>query len=126
MKFIWILTIGFTTSVANSSVLYAGDQLRLKAAKNANKPFDSKDDKINCDFPELTDIRDIARAFSLWTGKTYKVDEKVKKKARLISPEPVSKSEGLRRFSDMLSRNNLKVVESEGVFKIEVNEALDR
>ena len=76
------------------------------------------DSRINVDFPEPTDIRDIAKAFSLWFGTNYVVDERARKKVKLISPELVSKAEGLKRFYGMLARNNLKIIETSKAKKI--------
>jgi len=67
------------------------------------------DGLINCDFPEPTDIRDIARAFGLWTGKSIEVESSVRKKVRLISPERVTVVEGERRFMQMLKEHKLKL-----------------
>jgi hypothetical protein len=55
-------------------------------------------DLINCNFPELTDLRNIAKAYSLWLGKEFSVNENLNLKVRLISAEMVSKPEALKRF----------------------------
>lgn len=108
----------------NASMLYADNEVRIKLKPgNADrKQMDINDDRIICDFPEPTDIRDIAQAFSLWTGKKYEVDEHVKAKVRLHSPEPVSKSEGLKRFKRMLAQYHLKSTDVNGINKIEASE----
>lgn len=79
----------------------------------------ANDGKINADFPEPTDIRDIARAFSLWTGTEYIVDDSVQAKVRLNSPERVTKDEALKRFHRMLASNGLHTVkDSKGGFLV--------
>jgi type II secretory pathway component GspD/PulD (secretin) len=93
---------------------------KLKAGPGQTVPMDpaKQDGKINADFPEPTDIRDIARAFSLWTGTEYAVDDSVKAKVKLNSPERVTKEEALKRFHKMLASYNLKSVENGSGYRI--------
>ena len=68
------------------------------------RSIDAADDGlINADFPEPTDVRDIARTFSLWLDKPFEVDEGVHTKVKLISPERVTKDEAKKRFMRMLT-----------------------
>lgn len=124
IKSVWIVFGLLVSFILRTPEVGANEQAHLKLipGKKVSKSLDAADDRINCNFPEPTDVRDIARAFSFWTGKTYVVDERVKSKVRLISPEPVSKSEAVKRFHRMLARNNLEAVNTDGVVKIEAVE----
>lgn len=73
---------------------------------------------VNVDFSHPTDLQDIAKKFTLLTGKSYEVDPSIQTKVRLISPDDVSKVEALRRFNRMLSQYDLTTVEAGGVTKI--------
>ena len=110
-----------------SQVVFANGELKieLKSSGQVSVPIGggSEVERINCDFPELTDLRDIAKAYSLWFGKEYLVDEAVQLKVRLISPGLVTKPEALRRFQKMLVQNGLKTTEADGVLYIK---AVDR
>jgi type II secretory pathway component GspD/PulD (secretin) len=95
-------------------------KIQLKAGPGQTVPKDpaKHDGKINADFPEPTDIRDIAKAFSLWSGTEYIVDDDVQKKVKLISPERVTKEEALRRFLRMLTSYNLKSIAEGNNYRI--------
>lgn len=109
------------------TAVFAGDELKLeiKASRQVSVPIGGgpKVERVNCDFPELTDLRDIAKAYSLWFGKEYLVDETVQLKVRLISPGLVTKPEALRRFQNMLAQNGLQTNEADGFVHIK---AVDR
>lgn len=106
-----ILMIG-TVALLSISALAETPILKLKSGPGQTVSIDpaKHDGKINADFPEPTDIRDIAKAFSLWTGTEYVVDDRVQAKVKLISPERVTKEEALRRFHRMLASYNLKSI----------------
>ena len=95
-------------------------KLTLKAGPGQTVPMNpaKHDGKINADFPEPTDVRDIAKAFSLWTGTKYVVDENVRAKVRLISPERVTIEEALERFHRMLASYNLKAIDGGSSYRI--------
>lgn len=113
-----------TLLAATSSFAESGrTKLVLKPAGDSySRQTESSDETVNIDFPEKTDVRDIARAVSLWTGREYKVDESVKMKVTLHSPERVSKDEAVNRFLRMLEAYKLKVVEDRDGFRISLNE----
>jgi len=95
-------------------------KLKLRAGPGQTVPRDPSkhDGKINADFPEPTDIRDIAKAFSLWTGNEYVVDDSVQAKVKLISPERVTKEVAIRRFQQMLASYSLKSIAEGGDYRI--------
>ncbi len=95
-------------------------KIEMKARSQVSIPISGgpEVERVNCDFPELTDLRNVAKAFSLWFGKEYFVDEAVQLKVRLISPGLVTKEEALRRFQKMLAQNGLKTTEKDGGFNI--------
>jgi len=111
----------------STPAVFAGDELKLeiKASSQASVPISGgpQVERVNCDFPELTDFRVIAKAYSLWFGKEYLVDETVQLKVRLISPGLVTKPEALRRFQNMLAQNGLQTTEADGFVHIK---AVDR
>ena len=121
MRYLAIHFLTLTLIVMSSIPAEAGDaKLKIKAGPGQTVPVDPAQDdgKVNADFPEPTDVRDIARAFSLWTGKDYVVDDIVKAKVKLISPERVTKEEALARFLRMLASYNLKSVPEESGYRI--------
>lgn len=73
---------------------------------------------VNMDFPELTDIKDIIKAVSLWTGKNVILDRQVHGKIQIISPKQVTKEEAYQAFLSALNVLNLTPVETGKVIKI--------
>ncbi|MCY4381022.1 MAG: type II secretion system secretin GspD [Proteobacteria bacterium] len=73
---------------------------------------------VNMDFPELTDIRDIIKAVSLWTGKNVILDRNVSGMVQIISPKPVTKVEAYEAFKSALNILNLTPVETGKFIKI--------
>ena len=73
---------------------------------------------VNMDFPELTDIKDIIKAVSLWTGKNVILDRNVNGKIQIISPKPVTKIEAYEAFKSALNVLNLTPVETGKFIKI--------
>lgn len=74
MRYLVIPFLTLTLIVMSSNPSVAGDaKLKIEAGPGQAVPVDpvQDDGKVNADFPEPTDVRDIARAFSLWTGKDY-------------------------------------------------------
>jgi hypothetical protein len=121
MRYLVIPFLTLTLSSMSSIPAVAGDaKFKIKTGPGQTVPMDPAQDdgKVNADFPEPTDVRDIAKAFSLWTGKDYVVDESVQAKVKLISPELVTKEEALARFYRMLASYNLKSVPEESGYRI--------
>ena len=73
---------------------------------------------VNMDFPELTDIRDIIKAVSLWTGKNVILDRQVHGKVQIISPKQVTKEEAYQAFLSALNVLQLTPVETGKIIKI--------
>lgn len=80
--------------------------------------IDSGKELVNMDFPELTDIKDIIRAVSLWTGKNVILDRNVNGKVQIISPKKVTKEEAYQAFLSALNVLNLTTVETGKIIKI--------
>jgi len=80
--------------------------------------IESGKELISMDFPELTDIRDIIKAISLWTGKNVILDRNVTGKVQIISPRPVTKIEAYEAFKSALSVLKLTAVETGKFIKI--------
>ncbi len=115
------VTVSIIAAVALSLPAHAETaKLTLKVSPGKTEPMDpaKQDGKINVDFPEPTDVRDIARAFSLWTGTEYVVDDSVQAKVTLVSPERVTKEEALRRFQRMLASYNLNSIKDGSGYRI--------
>ena len=81
---------------------------------------------VNIDFPDPTEIKDIIRAVSLWTGKNVILDKSVKnKKIQIISPKKVTKEEAYQAFLSALNLLNLTTVETGKIVKIlEIRDAV--
>ncbi len=73
---------------------------------------------VNIDFPEPTDIKDIIRAVSLWTGKNVILGKDVSGKVQMISPRKVTKVEAYQAFLSALNLLQLTTVETGKVIKI--------
>lgn len=73
---------------------------------------------VNIDFPEPTDIKDIIRAVSLWTGKNVILGRDVSGKVQMISPRKVTKVEAYQAFLSALDLLGLTTVETGKVIKI--------
>jgi general secretion pathway protein D len=73
---------------------------------------------VNIDFPEPTDIKDIIRAVSLWTGKNVILGRDVNGKVQMISPRKVTKEEAYQAFLSALNLLGLTTVETGKVIKI--------
>ena len=73
---------------------------------------------VNIDFPEPTDIKDIIRAVSLWTGKNVILGRDVSGKVQMISPKKVTKVEAYQAFLSALNLLGLTTVETGKVIKI--------
>ena len=98
------------------SVLVNGD-LFAQESKGADS-IESGRELVNMDFPELTDIRDIIKAVSLWTGKNVILDRQVHGKVQIISPKQVTKEEAYQAFLSALNVLQLTPVETGKVIKI--------
>lgn len=89
--------------------------------KPKNKGSDSIEagrELVNMDFPELTDIKDIVKAVSLWTGKNVILDRNVSGKVQIISPKQVTKEEAYQAFLSALNVLSLTTVETGKIIKI--------
>lgn len=75
-------------------------------------------DLVNMDFPEPTEIKDIIKAVSIWTGKNVILDRNVTGKVQIISPRKVTKEEAYQAFLSALSMLNLTTVQTGQVIKI--------
>lgn len=73
---------------------------------------------VNMDFPEPTDIKDIIRAVSRWTGKNVILGKGVSGKVQIISPTKVTKEEAYQAFLSALNVVKLTTVETGKVIKI--------
>ena len=80
--------------------------------------IESGKELVNMDFPELTDIRDIIKAVSLWTGKNVILDRNVSGMVQIISPKQVTKVEAYEAFKSALNVLNLTPVETGKFIKI--------
>ena len=112
----YIFSLSFALGIGLSSISFAGQQVTLKVVpgKSTTRSINDQDDLINADFPEPTDVRDIAKAFSLWTGKPFEVADSVHSKVKLESPEKISKGEAEKRFRTMLKAYGLKTIDADG------------
>ena len=73
---------------------------------------------VNIDFPEPTEIRDIIKAVTLWTGKNVIIDRNVSGKIQIISPRKVTKEEAYQAFLSALNLLGYTTVETGKVIKI--------
>ncbi|MGE0172162.1 MAG: type II secretion system secretin GspD [Oligoflexales bacterium] len=73
---------------------------------------------VHMNFPEPTEIKDIIRAVSLWTGKNVILGRNVSGKVQMISPRKVTKEEAYQMFLSALNVLGLTTVETGKVIKI--------
>jgi general secretion pathway protein D len=99
----------------------SGKATGLTGGKQKGKGSDSIEagrELVNMDFPELTDIKDIVKAVSLWTGKNVILDRNVSGKVQIISPKQVTKEEAYQAFLSALNVLSLTTVETGKIIKI--------
>lgn len=118
------LTIIFITTILVGSGMWPG-LLWAQAGNATESPpapgfdrIESGKELVNMDFPELTDIRDIIKAVSLWTGKNVILDRNVTGMVQIISPKQVTKVEAYEAFKSALNVLNLTPVETGKFIKI--------
>ena len=99
-------------------ILYSPNLHAQAEEERGADAIDSGKELVNMDFPELTDIKDIIRAVSLWTGKNVILDRNVNGKVQIISPKKVTKEEAYQAFLSALNVLNLTTVETGKVIKI--------
>ncbi len=74
---------------------------------------------VSIHFPEPTEIKDIIKAVSIWTGKNVILgDQGIKGKVQIISPRSVTKEEAYQAFLSALNLLKLTTVETGKVVKI--------
>lgn len=76
------------------------------------------DGLVNIHFPELTDVKDIIKAVSLWTGKQIILDNNVNEKVQIISLKKVTQEEAYLIFLSALDTVGLTTVETGKLIKI--------
>ena len=111
-KIITVLGLGVFLSMGSALAQDGSD-----ASKGADAIEDGRE-LVNMDFPELTDIRDIIKAVSLWTGKNVILDRQVHGKVQIISPKQVTKEEAYQAFLSALNVLQLTPVVTGKVIKI--------
>jgi general secretion pathway protein D len=103
------------TSALNKSE--EGSDLTNEAIKAQDLIPEGKE-LINMDFPEPTEIKDIIRAVSLWTGKNIILDRNVSGTVQIISPKKVTKEEAYETFLSALNALDYTVVQTGSVMKV--------
>lgn len=94
-----------------------GAVIKIPAKKGAEN-IPAGQELVNIDFPEQTEIRDIVKAVSLWTGKNVILDRNVTGKVQIISPRKVTKEEAYQAFLSALNLLGMTTVETGKVIKI--------
>jgi hypothetical protein len=79
---------------------------------------EAHDGLVSVDFPEPTDIKDIARAVALWTGKPMVLYREVHGKTQIHAPERVTKDVAYSTFLAALDEMGLVANEQHGVVQI--------
>ncbi len=80
---------------------------------------------VSMDFPEMTDIQDIIKAVSIWTGKNVILDRNVNGKIQILSPKKMTKEEAYEAFKSALNVLGLTTVETGKIIKVlKVREAV--
>ena len=100
----------------------------LKAPKNKGTPAVNPQapgrrvppgqELVTIDFPEPTEIRDIAKAVSQWTGKIFIIGREVSGKIQLISPQQMTKEEAYQAFLSALNVAGFTTVETGRTVKV--------
>lgn len=73
--------------------------------------------KLTMDFVDV-DLRSVIRFVAEMTGKNFVVDEKLKGKVTVVTPQGVSVDEAFQIFESILSVYNFKIIESGSIYKI--------
>lgn len=113
MRQIFLMFLLFSSVVFHKLAIAQED----KSPKGADAIEDGRE-LVNMDFPELTDIREIIKAVSVWTGKNVILDRQVHGKVQIISPKQVTKEEAYQAFLSALNVLNLTPVETGKIIKI--------
>ncbi len=106
------------SSESTSQVSYdVGDEIKvaLIPAKAVTVKRGEGSDLISVDFPEPTDIRDIARYYQLISGKEVVVDSQLKIKVKIESSQMLPKKDALEFLASSLSREGVRVEENNGI-----------
>ena len=106
------------TSAPASSGEGSGATVPVKPAKRGADAVPPGQELVNIDFPEPTEIKDIIKAVSLWTGKNVILDRNVNGKVQIISPRKVTKEEAYQAFLSALNLLGMTTVETGKVIKI--------
>jgi len=96
----------------------SGATVTVKPAKRGADAVPPGQELVNIDFPEPTEIKDIIKAVSLWTGKNVILDRNVNGKVQIISPRKVTKEEAYQAFLSALNLLGMTTVETGKVIKI--------
>lgn len=117
----------FDRNAATGSPSSSGSKAAAAKNRSTEKPSEDKvgadlvpdgQELVNIDFPEQTEIKDIIRAVSLWTGKNVILGRDVSGKVQMISPKKVTKVEAYQAFLSALNLLSLTTVETGKVIKI--------
>ncbi len=73
---------------------------------------------VSVDFPEPTEIQNVIKAVSLWTGKNVMLDRNVTGKIQIISPKKVTKEVAYEAFLSALSMLGLTTEDTGEMIKI--------
>lgn len=96
----------------------SGATVTVKPSKRGADAIPPGQELVNIDFPEPTEIKDIIKAVSLWTGKNVILDRNVNGKVQIISPRKVTKEEAYQAFLSALNLLGMTTVETGKVIKI--------
>ncbi len=88
-----------------------------KAKKSKKSSVSKRGEKVNLDYVNA-EIGEIAKSIAELTGKNFIIDDKVRGKITIISPNPVSVHEAYQAFVSALEVKNYTVVQAGKMLKI--------
>lgn len=91
------------------------ERAKKELASGVNNAICKGTSKINTDFPEPTDIKDITRAYSLWLGQPLVIDRTVNGKVQIHHDKKVLKQDGCKIWIAALNQIGLEILERDGV-----------
>ncbi len=92
--------------------------ISIPAAKKGALNVPEGRELVSVDFPEPTDIQNVIKAVSLWTGKNVMLDRNVTGKIQIISPKKVTKEVAYEAFLSALSMLGLTTEDTGDMIKI--------
>ena len=111
-------TSGHKTGVDEKMDDLEEQMISIPPAKKGAENVPEGRELVSVDFPEPTEIQNVIKAVSLWTGKNVMLDRNVTGKIQIISPKKVTKEVAYEAFLSALSMLGLTTEDTGDMIKI--------